>query len=106
MNKAEAAEILEIGVRSLERYTSAGRIAAQRVKMPRGFALDYDQGEVERFKTELEAERAALLESSAASPPHSPEGTEGATDAKLATLPATFARGDRKGVAMVATIVA
>ncbi len=40
MNKNEAAAYLEIGLRSLERYTSDGRITAGRVKGKTGPVLD------------------------------------------------------------------
>ena len=65
MNKNEAAAFLKIGVRSLERYTSAGRVTAQKIKVKTGFALDYDPAELARFKTELEAP-----------PPASPNGAD------------------------------
>ncbi len=55
MNKKEAAEFLQIGVRSLERYTSDGRVSAEPKRGKTGMALDYDPAELERFKAELEA---------------------------------------------------
>jgi excisionase family DNA binding protein len=55
MNKTEAANFLNIGVRSLERHTSDGRIAAHKVKGKTGPALDYEAEELARFKAELEA---------------------------------------------------
>jgi excisionase family DNA binding protein len=113
MNKTEAAKLLNIGVRTLERHTSAGHVAAQRVKMARGFALDYEPAELERFKAELEAENAAQLESPPPSPPPSPKGYTGAlkaTDGQaLATIdrrPATVATEGNNGAAIVAAIVA
>jgi excisionase family DNA binding protein len=56
MNKAEAAKYLEIGVRSLERYTSEGRLKPGRVRTKTGPALDYDEEELATFKAELQAE--------------------------------------------------
>ncbi len=113
MNKTEAAKLLNIGVRTLERHTSAGRVAVQRVKMARGFALDYEAAELERFKAELEAENAAMVESSPPSPPQSPKGYTGALkatgDQAIATIarrPATFATEGNNGAAIVAAIVA
>jgi excisionase family DNA binding protein len=55
MNKKDAAEFLQIGVRSLERYTSEGRVAAVQKRGKTGVVLDYDPAELERFKAELEA---------------------------------------------------
>lgn len=55
MNKTDAAKYLNIGVRSLERYTSDGRIFTHKIKGKTGPALDYAPEELERFKAELEA---------------------------------------------------
>jgi excisionase family DNA binding protein len=55
MNKEEAAKYLQIGVRSLERHTSAGRVAVVRLRGKTGLTLDYEEAELERFKTELDA---------------------------------------------------
>ena len=55
MNKTQAAEILGISVRSLERHTSANRIAARYEKGATRSVLDYEESEVERFKAELES---------------------------------------------------
>ena len=54
MNKEEAAAFLEIGVRSLERYTTQGRVTAQKVKGKTGPVLDYSAEELARFKVELQ----------------------------------------------------
>ncbi len=54
MNKEAAAKYLNIGVRSLERHTSAGRVAVVRLRGKTGLTLDYNEAELERFKTELE----------------------------------------------------
>ncbi len=59
MNKTEAAKYLNIGVRSLERYTSDKRITPARVKVKTGFALDYAPEDLDRLKAELEADEAA-----------------------------------------------
>jgi excisionase family DNA binding protein len=55
MNKNDAAKYLGIGVRSLERYTSDGRIVAGKVKGRTGFVADYAPEDLERLKAELEA---------------------------------------------------
>jgi excisionase family DNA binding protein len=75
MNKTEAAHYLNIGVRSLERHTSDGRITAQKVKGKTGPALDYDAADLERLKAELEA------------PPPSPPSP---ANNALARVPATL----------------
>ncbi len=54
MNKNDAAIFLGIGVRSLERYTSEGRLPAQKFKGKTGAVLDYDETQLARFKAELE----------------------------------------------------
>ena len=61
MNKTDAARYLDIGVRSLERYTSANRLSADHVKTKTGQALDYKVEELDRFKIALEAERAPVV---------------------------------------------
>jgi excisionase family DNA binding protein len=53
MNKAEAAEFLEIGVRSLERYMSQGRIAYTRQRGKTGEVVVFNKLELEHFKEEL-----------------------------------------------------
>lgn len=50
MNKNDAAKYLGVGLRTLERYTSAKRIAAKKIKTPNGPALDYEEAELDRFK--------------------------------------------------------
>jgi excisionase family DNA binding protein len=55
MNKQDAAKYLGIGFRSLERYTSEGRVVAGRVRGRTGTQLDYEESELARFKAELEA---------------------------------------------------
>ncbi len=93
MNKAEAAKYLQIGVRSLERYTSEGRLQPGRVRTKTGLALDYAEAELERFKAELQAEAAQVL----AGPPRPAEGSpEGA--ATLARVePQVLAASKRGG---------
>jgi excisionase family DNA binding protein len=86
MNKTEAANYLEIGVRSLERYTSDGKVTPDKVKVKTGLALDYSQAELDRFKREV-------LEA----PPESPP-----TAANVAASPANaLARLPHQSVAMV-----
>jgi len=53
MNKAEAAEFLGIGVRSLERYMSQGRIAYTRQRGKTGEVVVFNKLELEHFKEEL-----------------------------------------------------
>lgn len=62
MNKTEAAKHLEIGVRSLERYTSDGRIKPDKVKGKTGYKLDYSTEALDKLKAELDAEVAAAIE--------------------------------------------
>jgi excisionase family DNA binding protein len=80
MNKIEASQLLGIGVRSLERHTSEGRVAAQKVKGKTGPTLDYDRAELERFKAELEA------------PPPVPQAPPSAAMARLPQQDATVRR--------------
>lgn len=89
MNKPEAAKYLQIGVRSLERYTSEGRLQPGRVRTKTGLALDYTQAELERFKAELQAEAAQVLAGPTRPAEGSPEGAatlarvEGARDPQV-----------------------
>jgi excisionase family DNA binding protein len=53
MNKENAAKYLQIGVRSLERYTSKGQIKPSRNKVKTGWALDYSTDELDRFRREV-----------------------------------------------------
>ncbi len=52
--KIEAAEFLQMSVRTLLRHTAAGRIAASQRRGTRGAETVYDDDELERFKKELE----------------------------------------------------
>jgi len=54
MNKQEASEALGITVRTLQRHTSQGKIAARQERGKTGMITVYDPEEVERFKRELE----------------------------------------------------
>jgi excisionase family DNA binding protein len=91
MNKKEAAEYLGIGVRSLERYTSDGKIEPARTKGKTGITLDYGDAECDRFKREV-------LEAPAESPP---------MPATIAASPANaLARLPRHSTAMVPTTTA
>jgi len=49
MNKQEAAEFLGIGVRSLERYMSQGRIAYTRQRGKTGEVVVFEDSELQRF---------------------------------------------------------
>jgi hypothetical protein len=53
MNKQEAAEFLGVSERALQRYTQQGRISARYVKGRTKPTPEYDNEELERFKTEL-----------------------------------------------------
>lgn len=53
MNKQKAAEFLEIGVRSLERYMAHGRVAYVRQRGKTGEVVDFRKSELQRFKEEL-----------------------------------------------------
>lgn len=102
MNKTEAAEFLGIGVRSLERYTSAGKVQAQKQKVKTGFALDYESAELQRFKTVLDTEKQEQMEGAPTSPPYSPEPHS----AVLARRPATIATLAAKNPASLANVAA
>jgi excisionase family DNA binding protein len=82
MNKSEAAKFLEIGVRSLERYTSDGRLRATKQRGKTGMVLDYAPDELARFQAELQAE----TEAAQSTPPiaASSGGTGGEPLAKVA----------------------
>jgi excisionase family DNA binding protein len=83
MNKKAAAEYLNIGVRSLERYTSDGRLQATKQRGKTGMVLDYAPDELERFRAELQAETEAANNAMQAPPPLGETGGE-----PLATVPA------------------
>ena len=92
MNKTEAAKYLDIGVRSLERYTSDGRVQAIRQRGKTGMVLDYAPDELQRFQAELQAENDAAQ----STPPPSPSvgGTGGEPLAKVATKGGAIVRRD------------
>jgi excisionase family DNA binding protein len=54
MTKKEAAELLGVTERTLERYTSQNRIGVRYEKGKTSDVAAYDRGELERFKAELE----------------------------------------------------
>lgn len=54
MNKTEAAAFLEVSVRAIERYVAADKLPAHYIRGKTGQMLDFDQADLERFKTELE----------------------------------------------------
>ncbi len=97
MNKTDAAEFLGIGVRSLERYTGAGKVAAVKVKITTGFALDYEPGELARFKAVLEIEKQEALHPSPTSPPRPPTGLAVRQRAPLARVAARLANRPANG---------
>ncbi len=92
MNKTEAAKYLEIGVRSLERYTSDGRLQATKQRGKTGMVLDYAPDELARFLAELQAE----TEDAQSTPQASPNGggTGGEPLAKVATKGGAIVRRD------------
>lgn len=53
MNKQQAAEFLEVSVRALERYVQQGRISVKYEKGKTRSTANFDQAELEAFKTEL-----------------------------------------------------
>jgi excisionase family DNA binding protein len=55
MNKTEAAKFLGVSPRAVERYTTAGRLAATYTRGKTGQVLTFDEDELQRFKDELEA---------------------------------------------------
>jgi excisionase family DNA binding protein len=55
MNKTEAAAFIGVSTRALERYAAAGKIAAHYERGATGRVLAFDEAELLRFKTELEA---------------------------------------------------
>jgi excisionase family DNA binding protein len=108
MNKNDAAAFLEIGIRSLERYTGAGKVQAQKLKVKTGFALDYDPAELERFKAVLEAEKQEAGQPSPMSPPSSPTALAVRPARTLANVVASVANGhgDTFTAAMVTQAIA
>ncbi len=83
MNKQEAADFLEISLRSLERYTSQRRIGHTLKPGKTRPILDYDQSELEQFKVELQA----ALEPTSANP-----ATPSSTLARLTGKPTQIAK--------------
>lgn len=57
MNKKEAAEILGVSTRAVERYAEKGRLSVKLQKGKRGDEAIYVQEEVERLKAELDRRR-------------------------------------------------
>lgn len=53
MNKKQAAEYLGVSVRALERYVQQGKISVRYEKGKTRPTANFDQGELEAFKTEL-----------------------------------------------------
>jgi excisionase family DNA binding protein len=91
MNKQDAAEYLGVSVRALERYTQQGKISASYVKGKTRPTVDYNEDELRRFKTELEASlypKRPVVEN--AIPPNSPPPSTAL--ARLADMPAGVER--------------
>jgi excisionase family DNA binding protein len=80
MNKEQAAQFVGVSVRSLERAVRAGKVAHGFAQGKTRDLLDFDEGELQRFKDELEAARQAVA------PAISPTSPNPAT--ALARLPA------------------
>lgn len=101
MNKNEAAELLGISLRSLERYTSQGRVSASYVKGKTRAVVDYEPSELERFKAELE-------ETSPTSPPITGEIGEATRPVNPANSDTRLARlaNDTQGAGLLAAVVA
>lgn len=55
MNKKQAAEYLGLSIKSLERYTTQKRITVRYVKGAHGKEADYNQDDLDKLKTEIEA---------------------------------------------------
>jgi excisionase family DNA binding protein len=101
MNKEDAAKFLNIGVRSLERYTTQGRVAFQKVKGKTGPVVDYEAAELERFKAELEAPPPV-----SPVPPNEETALAHIRPASLAKSAASSARGRNEGRESAAFIAA
>jgi excisionase family DNA binding protein len=87
MTKTEAAQFLNISVRSLERYTSQKSVKPLPKKGKAG-ALEYSDSELQRFKAELEGSPDATESPTfATSSPLSPDAPSLANTATLANLP-------------------
>ena len=92
MTKTEAAQFLEVGIRSLERYSSSGRITARKLRTRTGHVADYDESELARFKEELANPPATSSPSPASSSPPSAsaaspvEGANGEDEPKAIAL--------------------
>ncbi len=100
MNKNDASKYLEIGLRTLERHTSAGRITAKKVKTPNGPALDYEEAELERFRRAVL--EPAELEAPAPSPPPLPGPANGVAEVALARIePQALARHQAQAIDVV-----
>jgi excisionase family DNA binding protein len=58
MTKNEACELLGVAERTLDKYAREGRLTVSQVRGKTGPRNDYDGGELERLKAELEAPQA------------------------------------------------
>lgn len=54
MNKTEAAALLGVSVRAVERYAAADKLPARYIRGKTGQILDFEQADLERFKIEIE----------------------------------------------------
>ncbi len=74
MNKKEAAEVLGISTRALERYIGLNRISVSYVRGRTGDEARFDPAEVERFRQELETRKQSVSVVTDEAPP-SPESS-------------------------------
>jgi excisionase family DNA binding protein len=70
MNKEEAAQFVGVSVRSLERAVAAGKVAHGYAPGKTRDLLDFDEGELQRFKDEMEAARQVVPAAIPTSPPN------------------------------------
>jgi len=59
MNKQEAADLLGVSTRAIERYTAKGKLTPTYPRGKTGHIADYDKAELESLKKEMEAPRTS-----------------------------------------------
>lgn len=94
MTKKEAAEFLGVGLRSLERYTSEGRVSARRIRTRTGQIADYDEQDLQRLKDELFAHHASSSPDLSAISPPGQTGSNSTVRPKLETALVVVGRSD------------
>ena len=104
MNKKEAANFLGVSVRALERYVQQGRISVRYEKGKTRPTANFDSGELETFKTELNqpSYKPAVQSRQTSS---NIEPRQIATDVKLETDKALVYPGDISVVDKLAGII-